>query len=86
MEFTAINGQLYVAVYLTEVCIVAWCTINLIIILFSIEIICSASTSEDSVFAIEFATVDGHRSYGFSCFSVYVSTHFTWDSSMWPKV
>ena len=56
MEFTAINGQLYVAIYLAEVSIVC-CSATFIV--FSIVIIRTTSTSEDAFTAIEFTTIDG---------------------------
>ena len=83
MEFATINGQFNVAIYLAEFLIIVRVTI---VCFGSIVIISSTSTSKDAVFAIEFSTIDGYRCHGFSCLSVYVSTHFTWDSSMWPKV
>ena len=83
MEFAAINGQLNIAIYLTEFLIIVRGTT---VCFGSIVIISSTSTSEDAVFAIEFSTIDGYRGYGFSSFSVYVSTFFTWNRTCSPKV
>ena len=83
VEGTAINGQLNIAIYLTEVSIISSSTTLWV---FRIVIISSTSTSEDTFTAIEFAAIDDKRGYGFACLSVYVSTILTWFSICSPKV
>ena len=83
MEFATINGQFNVAIYLTKLFIIVRITI---VCIGSIVIISSTSTSEDTFTAIEFAAIDDKRGYGFACFSVYVSTLFTWNRFCFPKV
>ena len=56
MEFTAINGQLYVAIYLAEVLIFVRVAIVCICL---IIIICATSTCKDTFVTIEFSAIDG---------------------------
>ena len=78
MEDSIVDIERYIAIGLTEGCIVAG---NTTIRIVGIILVGASSTCKDTVLAIKFSAVDGKRINSFSLFSIYITARLTWDGT-----